>query len=60
MTIGCNTVLFLCTGNYYRSRFAEMYLNDLAGRAGIDWSADSRALNISAAAPRVAERLSRK
>ena len=43
-----NTVLFLCTGNYYRSRFAEVYFNELAGRAGLDWSADSRALNISA------------
>ena len=38
------TVLFLCTGNYYRSRFAEELFNDLAGRAGLDWRADSAGL----------------
>ncbi|MGA2497006.1 MAG: low molecular weight phosphatase family protein [Tepidisphaeraceae bacterium] len=43
-----NTILFLCTGNYYRSRFAEVYFNELTSRAGLDWSADSRALKISA------------
>jgi protein-tyrosine phosphatase len=37
-------VLFLCTGNYYRSRFAEMMFNHLAGRAPIDWEATSRGL----------------
>ena len=35
-------VLFLCTGNYYRSRFAELLFNRLAREAGLDWQADSR------------------
>jgi protein-tyrosine phosphatase len=35
-------VLFLCTGNYYRSRFAELLFNHLAAQAGLDWRADSR------------------
>ena len=38
------TVLFLCTGNYYRSRFAEMLFNALAGAADLPWQADSRGL----------------
>jgi protein-tyrosine-phosphatase len=37
-------VLFLCTGNYYRSRFAEHLFNDRARRAGLKWEATSRAL----------------
>ena len=35
-------VLFLCTGNYYRSRFAELLFNHLAAQNGLDWRADSR------------------
>ncbi|MSR59513.1 MAG: low molecular weight phosphatase family protein, partial [Planctomycetaceae bacterium] len=35
------TVLFLCTGNYYRSRFAEVYFNWLAAQRGSVWRADS-------------------
>jgi protein-tyrosine phosphatase len=38
------TVLFLCTGNYYRSRFAEVLFNSLAGKAGLPWRASSRRL----------------
>lgn len=38
------TVLFLCTGNYYRSRFAEIYFNHLARQQGLPWRADSRGL----------------
>jgi len=38
------TVLFLCTGNYYRSRFAEIYFNWLAPRQNVSWRADSRGL----------------
>ena len=39
-------VLFLCTGNYYRSRFAEILFNHLAKDVAPDWSAFSRALAI--------------
>jgi protein-tyrosine phosphatase len=39
-----NTVLFLCTGNYYRSRFAEHFFNALATREALSWQADSRGL----------------
>lgn len=38
------TILFLCTGNYYRSRFAELYFNVLAGSNGLGWRAVSRGL----------------
>jgi predicted translation initiation factor SUI1 len=37
-------VLFLCTGNYYRSRFAEVLFNSVAGRMGLPWRASSRGL----------------
>jgi protein-tyrosine phosphatase len=40
------TVLFLCTGNYYRSRFAELYFNALAVERGSVWRADSRGLRL--------------
>jgi len=39
-------LLFLCTGNYYRSRFAEILFNHHARQRGLDWHADSRALAI--------------
>jgi len=35
-------ILFICTANYYRSRFAEAVFNHLAHRRGIDWTAFSR------------------
>ena len=38
------TILFLCTGNYYRSRFAEELFNHHAERSGIDWVAHSPGL----------------
>jgi protein-tyrosine phosphatase len=38
------TVLFLCTGNYYRSRFAEELFNHRARRTGLNWVAQSRGL----------------
>src|SRR5207237_8142809 len=38
------TVLFLCTGNYYRSRFAEVLFNSVAGKMGLPWGASSRGL----------------
>ena len=40
------TVLFLCTGNYYRSRFAEVLFCELARRENLDWRATSRGLRI--------------
>jgi protein-tyrosine phosphatase len=42
-----NPLLFVCTGNYYRSRFAEVLFNHLALRDGLRWRADSRALRLS-------------
>jgi len=41
---GSRNVLFLCTGNYYRSRFAEILFNHVAGGMGLSWKATSRAL----------------
>jgi protein-tyrosine phosphatase len=38
--------LFLCTGNYYRSRFAEIYFNWLAEQIDLPWRADSRGLEL--------------
>ncbi len=46
MTDQMRTVLFLCTGNYYRSRFAETLFNVLARQRGLDWRAVSRGLKI--------------
>ena len=37
-----NRVLFLCTGNYYRSRYAEELFNHQAGLEGLGWHAFSR------------------
>jgi protein-tyrosine phosphatase len=42
------TVLFLCSGNYYRSRFAEIFFNHWAEREGLPWRAASRGFKISA------------
>jgi len=38
------SVLFLCTGNYYRSRFAEVLFNSVAERMGLPWKALSKGL----------------
>ena len=38
------TVLFLCTGNYYRSRFAEILFDSVAVKMGLPWKASSRGL----------------
>jgi protein-tyrosine phosphatase len=43
------TVLFLCTGNFYRSRFAEIYFNWLAPHENLPWRADSRGLALDPA-----------
>src|SRR5437867_2148539 len=37
-------LLFLCTGNYYRSRFAEILFNSVAEKMGLPWRASSRGL----------------
>lgn len=37
-------VLFLCTGNYYRSRFAEILFASVAKKMGLPWSASSGGL----------------
>jgi protein-tyrosine-phosphatase len=39
-------VLFICTGNFYRSRFAEAVFNHHATRKGLSWAAFSRGLAI--------------
>ncbi len=44
MTVSVRTILFLCTGNYYRSRFAEELFNCRARYEGLSWTARSRAL----------------
>lgn len=41
-------ILFLCSGNYYRSRFAEVLFNWMAGERGLDWRATSRGLALDA------------
>ncbi len=38
------TVVFICTGNYYRSRFSEHVFNALAKELGLYWQATSRGL----------------
>jgi protein-tyrosine phosphatase len=40
------TILFLCTGNYYRSRYAEALFNHLAAAEGLPFVASSRGLKI--------------
>jgi protein-tyrosine phosphatase len=42
-------VLFLCSGNYYRSRFAEHLFNWLAAKVNLPWRADSRGLRVGQA-----------
>ena len=57
------TVLFLCTGNYYRSRFAAILFNHLAREQALPWRAASRGLkigwpgNVGALSPHTEKRL---
>jgi protein-tyrosine phosphatase len=39
-------VLFICTGNYYRSRFAEILFNAVAQEQELPWEATSRGTDI--------------
>jgi protein-tyrosine phosphatase len=39
-------ILFICTGNYYRSRFAELLFNALAEARCLAWRADSRGTDV--------------
>lgn len=58
-------ILFICTGNYYRSRYAEIYFNVIATKQSLNWEALSRGLaieelgsgNIGPISPRVMIRL---
>jgi protein-tyrosine phosphatase len=59
-------LLFLCTGNYYRSRFAEALFNKLAEQKELQWRATSAALalergvdNVGAISPHALEALQR-
>jgi protein-tyrosine phosphatase len=44
--MSAKTVVFICTANYYRSRFCEHWFNTLAEAKGLDWRATSRGLQI--------------
>ncbi|NJN27336.1 MAG: low molecular weight phosphatase family protein [Cyclobacteriaceae bacterium] len=44
-------ILFICTGNYYRSRFAEEYFNHLAKVNGLNWRAFSKGLSNNMPSP---------
>jgi len=39
-------VIFVCSANYYRSRYAEHYFNWLANQQHLGWKADSRGLRV--------------
>lgn len=45
------TLLFLCTGNYYRSRLSELYFRHHFSLLGIDWQLDSCGLAIDGRNP---------
>jgi len=44
MPAGASTILFLCSGNYYRSRFAELLFNHLVTETALPHRADSAGL----------------
>lgn len=46
MSQSMKQILFLCTGNYYRSRFAECLFNSVAAERSLSWRASSRALAV--------------
>jgi protein-tyrosine phosphatase len=53
-------ILFLCTGNYYRSRYAEALFNHEAARCGLDWCAFSRGLAVDLAPPGLSPHTARR
>lgn len=53
MDDGSRMVLFMCTGNYYRSRHAEAVFNHLAAAVGLGWRAASRGLALELGAGNV-------
>ena len=59
-------VIFVCSANYYRSRYAEYYFNWLAEQEKLGWEADSRGLmvgtwgNIGPISSHTAEALERR
>ena len=44
MPTNLRSVVFICTGNFYRSRFSEYLFNALATKSGLQWRATSRGL----------------
>lgn len=46
MNVNPPHILFLCTGNYFRSRFAEIFFNHRAAAMGLGHRADSRGLAV--------------
>lgn len=48
-----NKLLFICTGNYYRSRFAEILFNSLVATKKLNWEATSRGTAVKADATNV-------
>ena len=53
-------ILFICTGNYYRSRYSEALFNHEASRRGLDWRAFSRGLAIHLAPPGLSPHTTRR
>ncbi|VVM05067.1 arsenate-mycothiol transferase ArsC [Methylacidimicrobium tartarophylax] len=45
----CANLLFICTGNYYRSRFAEVVFNFYSSARDLPWRASSRGLAVGPA-----------
>ena len=50
MPTNLRTIVFICTGNFYRSRFCEYLFNSLAKKNGLNWRATSRGLRAKTAA----------
>ena len=46
MLLDPHYILFLCSGNYYRSRYAEWYFNELINNTSLSYSAFSRGLAV--------------